>query len=89
MPISVKDAVELPKVRPPRSKVDWPMVITQILDAEEYFSAREIQETFVEKKVEIFRTKVVLDKAHEEGILGRRWHGNMWIYGMPIEEEES
>ncbi len=85
MPIPMKDVMDLPKVRPPRSKVDWPTVITQILDAGEYFSAREVQETFVEKKVEIFRTKVVLDKAFEQGILGRRWHGNMWVYGEPIE----
>jgi len=85
MPISVKEAVELPKDRPPRSKVDWPTVITDILDAKEYFSAREVRELFAKNKVAVFRTKVVLDKAFEEGILGRRWYGNMWVYGMPIE----
>lgn len=85
MPIPMEEVMELPKERPPRSKVDWATVITQILDAGEYFSAREVRETFVEKKVEIFRTKVVLDKAFEEGILGRRWDRNMWVYGEPIE----
>lgn len=81
----MKDAMGLPKERPPRSKVDWPRVITQILDAGEYLSAREVQETFVERKVKVFRTKVVLDRAFEEEILDRRWHRNMWVYGTPIE----
>ena len=88
MPISIEKALKLPKEQPPRSKVNWPTIIKQIIDSGEFYSAKEVWETLAEKKVKRFRTKTVLDRAAEAGELVRVYYENMWMYGAPFEEEE-
>ena len=81
MPISIKEAVNLPKQQPERAKVDWAEVIQEIVKSEEFWSVMEVTEIFVENKVKKFRTKTVLDRAVEEGLLTRVWDKKRYVYG--------
>ena len=85
LPITIKEALELPEEAPDRSVVDWSSVIAQIISSGQYYSATEVRELFAKNEVKTFRTKSVLDKAVEQGLLARFWHQRKFIYGKPIE----
>lgn len=86
MPISIEDAMKLPKSAPDRSIIDWPNVIAEIIKTGEYFSAKEVQQLFCKEQVQVFRTKSVLDKAVEEKVLSRFWSQRKYIYGRHLVE---
>lgn len=85
LPIEIEEAIKLPKEAPDRSVVDWTKVITEIVESGQYYSAKEVKEKFAHDEVKTFRTKSVLDKAVEKGVLAKFWHKRMYIYGRPIE----
>lgn len=84
--MKIEEAMKLPRSKPVRSTVNWAAVIVDIIESEEFHSAAEVTDTFVENKVLPFRTRVVLDRAHEEGILARLWNRTKWVYGKRFEE---
>ncbi len=85
MPIEIKEALGLPKEKPERAKVDWAAVITDIAESGQYYAASEVTEIFVEHKVKKFRTKTVLDKAVNEGLLSRVWDKKRYVYGKKFD----
>jgi len=85
LPIDIKDAMNLPKKKEDRAIVNWTDVIGRIIESGEYWSAKEVREGFVERKVEVFRTKTMLDKAVKDGIITRLWDKRRYVYGRNIE----
>lgn len=86
MPISLEEAMKLPKDVPDRSIIDWPSVIAEIIQTGEYYSAKEVQQIFCKEQVQVFRTKSVLDKAVDEKVLSRFWSQRKYIYGRHLVE---
>ncbi len=85
LPIDIKDAMQLPKKKEDRAIVNWTDVIGQIIESGEYWSAKEVRGKFVKNQVEVFRTKTMLDKAVEDGIITRLWDRRKYVYGRNIE----
>jgi len=86
LPLELEEVKNLPQARPKAGLVDWETVIDNILKTGKYFSAKEVTETFVDNKVKVFRTKAVLDRAVEDGILAKYWHERRYVYGKPIKK---
>jgi len=82
----MEEVKELPKGRPAAGLVDWEKINEQIVKSGKYFSAKEVTEELVENKVKVFRTKAVLDKAVEDGVLERFWHEKRYVYGKPLKQ---
>ena len=84
MPITIKEAIKLPKDAPERAIVDWTRVVIDIIASEKYYSAKEVRTIFAKDEVKTFRTKSMMDKAVEEGYLARYWSKGKYIYGKPV-----
>ena len=88
MTITIGEALSREVYLKDRATVDWAEIVYQIIMNRQFFTIKEIQEFFVNNKVQDQRVKLVMDSAHEKGILDRRLHENMFIYGVSEKWEQ-
>lgn len=81
MPISFEEFSKLEKERKSPRSVSWEEVLRRIIESKVYWSAKEVHEQIVGKKVSRYRVKTMLDKFYRAGKLVRRFDGKRFWYG--------